>query len=84
MFVYIPGKKRTSSNHTLSVFPSKAAVFWVERPFLQRAFTVDLPGTIRIKTICLLRAKEMETREVNIIFKVIFNKTESKKGLCFP
>lgn len=46
---------------------------------------MDLPGIIRITTmICLLRAKEMEIREVNIIFKVIFNKTESKKGLCFP
>lgn len=47
---------------------------------------MDPLGIIRIKLmIFLLRAKEMEIREVNTIFKVIFNKigSEKKKSLCF-
>lgn len=42
---------------------------------------MDPPGIIRIKLmIFYLRAKEMEIREVNTIFKVIFNKTERGEG----
>lgn len=41
---------------------------------------MDPLGIIRIKLMIFhLRAKEMEIREVNTIFKLIFNKTESEK-----